>query len=88
MKKRASSPRSQASAQGRGHVGLAGADVAHEDQVLAPVEERQGQQALAVDALHEAGGHVAPDRRLAERPEPGDQRRHERERVAHGGSLP
>lgn len=40
--------------------------------------------AAPVERLDERGGHVAPYRRLAEGPRPGDERRHERQRVAHG----
>lgn len=37
--------------------------------------------------VDEAGRHVPPDRRLAECARPGDERRHERGRVAHGRPL-
>ena len=39
----------------------------------------------AVDALDQPLGHVPPYRGLAERARPGDDRRDERQRVAHGG---
>lgn len=38
-------------AQRRGHMGLSGADVAHQDRVLLVLHERQGQQAVAPEPL-------------------------------------